>query len=124
MNRHVHLRTAIPGLLLSTLMGSLCAFDMAAAAEPSTDFVTRRINYSDLDLSRKAGAAALYSRIKSAARQVCDPLGASELWVSYTQVRLCVHQAIDRAVADVNAPALTSYHQARTGQPLRLAVAE
>jgi UrcA family protein len=123
MNRLLNVRTAVPALLLSTLMGALGAIDMAAAAEPTPEIATRRINYSDLDLSRTAGAAALYRRIKSAARQVCDPMDSRAFGISYTAMHACVQQAIARAVADVNAPVLTSYHQAATGQPVRLAVA-
>jgi UrcA family protein len=123
MYRAAVLRSIVPVLLLSALAGTLVNVDIAAAAEPSPEFLTRHVNYSDLDLTRKAGAASLYSRIKSAARAVCDPIGGDVFQQSYSRMHGCVEQAIARAVADVNAPALTSYHAAVTGRPMRLAEA-
>ena len=55
----------------------------------------------------------LYTRIRSAAKAVCLPEynWLMEMRELSTQ---CREQAIARAVADVNAPALTAYYQGRT----------
>jgi len=80
MRRQTNMRIAIPGLLLSTLLGSLSACTDAVAAEQAAEVATRRVGYADLDLTRDAGAAALYSRIHFAARQVCEPVSAAWTW--------------------------------------------
>jgi UrcA family protein len=121
MRRYVNMKTAIPGLLLSTLLGSLCACTDAVAAEQAIEVATRRVSYADLDLTRDAGAAALYSRIHLAARQVCEPESGSWTWKVLEPTHRCIEAAITRAVADVNAPALTSYYLVKTKQTIHLA---
>lgn len=121
MRRYTTMKIAIPGLLLSTLLGSLSACTDAAAAEQATEVATRRVSYADLDLTRNAGAAALYSRIHFAARQVCEPVSVAWTWKVLDPARRCIEAAITRAVADVNAPELTGYYLAKTGQTIDLA---
>jgi UrcA family protein len=99
------------------LLSSLSA--AAAAVEPG-EVATRRVNFADLDLTRSAGVAVLYARIKSAAGEVCEPVNAGAL-ESVMLSHRCTEQAIARAVADVNAPGLTSYYLAKTRQTITLA---
>jgi UrcA family protein len=117
MPRHLNMKTAIPCTLLAMLLGSLSV--AAAAVEPG-EVATRRVNFADLDLTRSAGVAVLYARIKSAAGEVCQPVNAREV-ESVMRSNRCTPQAIARAVADVNAPALTSYYLAKTRQVITLA---
>lgn len=117
MSRHLNMKTAIPCTLLAMLLSSLSA--AAAAVEPG-EVATRRVNFADLDLTRSAGVAVLYARIKSAAGEVCEPVNARAL-ESVERSHRCTEQAIARAVADVNAPALTSYYLAKTRQTITLA---
>ena len=63
------------------------------------------VHFADLNVSRPEGAAALYSRIRSAAKQVC--------WREQTrsidatrQLDACIAAAITEAVNTVNQPAL------------------
>lgn len=86
---------------------------LAATSAEHFDVSRRTVNFADLDVSRSAGAAVLYSRIRSAARDVCEPAIARE---SMSRTIRCMDAAIARAVADVNAPALTSYHLAKTNR--------
>jgi UrcA family protein len=120
MRHYTIKRTVIPYLLfLATAMGAAAA---SAAECEIADGVRRcHVHYADLDLSRSPDAAALYSRIRSAAREVCEPVVASTRLESATRARQCVAQSIDRAVADVNAPALTSFHLAKTAQSIKVA---
>jgi UrcA family protein len=68
------------------------------------------VPFRDLDLSKIEGVTKLYGRISHAARDVCDPL---ETW--YPQkYRACVDKAIADAVAKVNRPLLSQYHQLHT----------
>jgi UrcA family protein len=117
MSRHLNMKTAIPCTLLAILLSSLSA--AAAAVEPG-EVATRRVNFADLDLTRSAGVAVLYARIKSAAREACEPVNSRELeWVMRSHG--CAEQAITRAIVAVNAPALTSYYLAKTRQTITLA---
>jgi UrcA family protein len=83
---------------------------LAFGAAISDDPPQRTVNYGDLDLSHTAGAAALYSRIKSAAHAVCEPQLDHEL-VMRTNYERCVDAAIGRAVAEVNAPVLAALYR-------------
>jgi UrcA family protein len=123
MRRYLNLKTAIPFTLLTILLGSLNACADATATERGADVPSRRVRFADLDLTRGAGAAVLYSRIHSAAREVCEPAIVSfpQKWMVGT--RRCVDEAIARAVADVNTPALTSYYLAKT-KPTTIKVAQ
>ena len=71
------------------------------------------VKFQDLDLSKIDGATALYARISHAARVVCDPLASREIGLA-EKYRDCMNKAIGDAVASVNRPLLSQYHQART----------
>lgn len=83
------------------------AFTSAAQANvPSRDPYHRVVKYYDLDLTRSADAQKLHARIRSAAREVCKPKGTmADVYVART--RECIRTSIAKAVADVNAPALS-----------------
>jgi UrcA family protein len=89
----------------------------ASVAGPSDQFVSDGVNkyivrFPDLDLSKIAGAKTLYSRISLAARIVCRPLEGGDLQRA-EQHQACVDQAVAGAVANVNRPLLSQYHQLR-----------
>ena len=111
------MRASFYCVLLATLMGST----LAAATEMTADVRTRVVQFADLDLTRSAGVMVLYARIKSAARQVCEPINDRDVGASQA-ARKCVEESIARAVADVNAPALTGYHLAKTWQTITVAL--
>jgi UrcA family protein len=69
----------------------------------------RVVNFGDLDLGQKAGVMTLYSRIKSAAREVCEPLDGIKVNLLHKRYD-CKQNAVERAVAEVNSPALTNYY--------------
>ncbi len=83
----------------------------AAPAEHSTAnwSVTYPVRYSDLDVSTMQGAKTLYSRIRFAAETLC----ASAATWGKEEGETCVNKAIDDAVAHVNLPLLSQYHQLR-----------
>lgn len=110
MSRYLNLKTAIPCTLLAMSLGSLSA--VAVAIQPGDDPPARRVDYADLNLASRAGAVALYARIKSAAAEVCEPVNARAL-ESFLSSRRCTEQAVARAVAYVNAPELTNLHLAK-----------
>jgi UrcA family protein len=114
-------KIAVPCALLAILVGPLSACAAAHAAPPAYDVATRTVKYGDLDLSRTAGAASLYSRIQTAARAVCDSPISSGVREALLLSRHCMEQSIARAVADVNAPTLTNYYAMKTKHAVMLA---
>jgi UrcA family protein len=91
---------------------ALCTFLLAngaSAGEPQK--VSKIVSYADLDLSKPAGAQALYNRIKRAAREVC---GSADYYKNVSPPkawRECVDTAVADAVAEVDRPSLTALHQ-------------
>ena len=75
-----------------------------------------KVTYADLDVSKPAGAAALYSRISSAAGDVCRDRDHGSL-SSKLNFNRCVHQAIADAVTDVSQPALYSVYNSKNPAP-------
>jgi UrcA family protein len=104
--RHLNQKLAFP---CGLLMMSLASMGASAAAPASGGEVpVYHVNYADLDLAHRAGADALFARIKSAARRVCEPAAESEPF-RFAQLReqRCIEKAIADAVADVGSPLLT-----------------
>jgi UrcA family protein len=84
----------------------------AGAALPA-----RVVRFDDLNLGQPRGVAMLYGRIQAAAAQVCGDAQRVGSRIVSTAWQVCVAKAVDRAVAQVDRPALTAYHEARTGAP-------
>ena len=120
MRHLMNSKTAAPCALLAILLGTLSACADTYAA-PGYEVATRTVKYGDLDLSRTAGAAHLYSRIQTAARAVCGSPVSSGVREALLLSRHCMEQSIARAVADVNAPTLTSYYLMKTKHAVMLA---
>ena len=81
-----------------------------SATNASLTYVVR---FADVDLSKIDGAIALYARIHQAAGTVCRPLESRQLSLAEKH-RACMDRAIADAVASVNRPLLSQYHQLRT----------
>ena len=112
MSRLLKMNTAI-ACMLAVVASPLAAVAMQAGqqnAEPAK----RVVNFADLDLSRDSGVSTLYSRITSAAREVCRPV---DFWTERMWRPDCRDDAVARAVADVKSPALTSFYLARNKGP-------
>ena len=108
--------------LMLAIAASTCLLGGTARAQPVTvnEVVVRpaaggdvrtqaeTVSYADLDLGHEAGARALLARIKSAAKRVCGTApDARDTDPSY---RKCVDRALDRAVTEVNRPAVNALH--------------
>lgn len=89
----------------------------AAAAQVSAselqgpDVVVR---YGDLDLSTRAGAETLYSRIQLAAAQVCRGSDSFDLIMRAAAVR-CQNALVAHAVANVPSPQLAAVYESHHG---------
>lgn len=69
------------------------------------------VNYADLDISRRAGAEILITRMRGAAAQVCGPAPDARDLVLYPLYRACLAETLARGVASVNSPMVTElYH--------------
>jgi UrcA family protein len=90
----------------------------ASAGNSNSQFVSDGVNsyivrFPDLDLSKIDGATVLYRRLRQAAAIVCSPLESERLGMA-AQYQACVGQAIAGAVASVNRPMLSQYHESQT----------
>lgn len=88
-----------------------------AAAAPralATETVTQVVRFADLDITTAVGATDLYGRILAAARSVCRKAQDDEALT-------CKTRAVERSVADVGSPLLTSIHRALTNQTQEVA---
>jgi UrcA family protein len=105
-------------------IAALMTFSYPAAAQPGaahlvitgeeSPWVTQTsvTHLGDLDLSRSSGAHEALARIHTAARRVCSPIdGAVQGAGQFEMFNACVAQAELRAVAEVDAPALTSLYR-------------
>jgi UrcA family protein len=109
----------IKRILISALIaGLVCAGEAALfAADTSAAELTQSVtvHFADLNLDRPDDVAKLYHRIKIAAESSC---GARDLvltnWTDAEWER-CVDVAVAQAVARVDRPALSAYHQRRSG---------
>ena len=95
--------------------GNALAQQATAVASPTehstTDWLaTYPVRYSDLDISKMKGAKTLYLRIRYAAETLCE---STATW-GKKEGAACVRKAIDDAVARVNSPLLSQYHQLRS----------
>jgi UrcA family protein len=95
------------------LCGALTVSMLPATARAADDkFLTQKVSFDDLDISKPAGAKVLYHRIVKAAYVVCPDYG------NLVQQFKCVDLAIARAVKQVDSPALSAQ---RSPSVLRLA---
>jgi len=97
------------------VLGGAAIGGTALASEPATVAttnwsVTYPVRYSDLDVSTVQGAKTLYLRIRYAAETLCE---STATW-GKKEGEFCVKNAVNDAVARVNAPLLTQYSQLRS----------
>jgi UrcA family protein len=112
---------AAMALLLNVSLGS--ALSVPASADTG-DIPSVTVKFADLDISRPAGATTLYGRIQEAANLVCSAYDRSN-FAAQANFKACVGDAIGRAVAKVESPALNMVYRIKTGAsvPTRLATA-
>ena len=70
------------------------------------------VHVGDLNLDREEGIAVLFSRVRTAARQVCEAGDSRDMALTRLPQH-CVADATARAVMDINLPAVTSYYRTR-----------
>ena len=108
-------------IALATSMLSFTTLD-ARAATPADDAYSITVQFADLDLTRQAGVAKLYDRLKGAARQVCQQQASDQL-EGKQSYPTCVKRALSTAVARIDRPALSDYFTQAGGKPAAAAPA-
>jgi len=91
------------------LLAALAALTLAAPALSATPAV--RVAYADLDLTAPADAQAMLQRIRKAARQVCE--NGETTHEAVLRYDACRREAVARAVAALNAPAVKAAFDGR-----------
>lgn len=105
-------RTICFALGLAAALG----FSGLANANATSDEVRRaEVSFSDLDLSRTAGANTLYTRIQRAARNVCEVNTVPNPQALLLE-RKCMAKAMDDAVRSVDDPNLTAVYMRKVGK--------
>ena len=99
-----------------TLVAPLPAFAGAPQDEEPRQLT---VSYAGLDLNSPQGVARLYTRIRVAAESVCRDLNTREPGTRHRAWENCISSAITTAVADVNAPMLTTYASTKLGAQLK-----
>jgi UrcA family protein len=100
--------TAIACVMGTAALGTALPTSVEAEDAPS-----KTVRFSDLDITKLDGAKVLYSRIRGAARDVCE-LSTGTDPIMRAAFKACFEKAVDKAVKDVNAPMLTHLHFGNT----------
>jgi UrcA family protein len=105
---------------LTILLVALTAGATQVALADAADGVppSRRVNYSDLDISQASGVKTLYQRLVRAADMVCERYEDVELSRNQ-RYKTCVRHSLSTAIADVNNPLLTSYYESKVVMPVQ-----
>jgi UrcA family protein len=106
-------RLVIPCLALGALLGPLTARGAPTVTTRGAEAASRIVRFGDLNLDSHSGIETLYTRIKSAAKEVCEPLMFSSSH-TYLRLRRCQERAVGQAVADVQSSQLTTFHMSMT----------
>jgi UrcA family protein len=99
----------------SCLLAGAIFTPLTSLADSGDQPPTKVVRFADLNLSTRAGAAALYHRITNAAREVCEPLQPPGSVLSSGAWRSCMRTAVATAVHDVAQPLLTAYYDEHEG---------
>jgi UrcA family protein len=103
--------------LKSTLLLCLAAAAAATAyAEPEPNFGMQDstvVSLKKINFNRPGEVAALYRHITYAADRVCGPHAVPGFHFDSPRYIRCYDKAVDTAVASLDRPELTAYHQQR-----------
>ena len=101
-------------IALSVLM--LTALD-AGAADRTTTLPDITVKFTDVQLNSEADAEALYKKLRSAARGVCDDnAGGHRSMEVRTRAEKCVNAVLADAVRKIDKPLLTAVHESKTNK--------
>jgi UrcA family protein len=98
-------------LLVSALA---VAASSVAMADALVNVKSETVRYDDLRLTSQVGVAVLYGRLRGAADRACGPSDSADL-PGKARYRTCYDGALAKAVATVDHPGLTQYHELKRG---------
>jgi UrcA family protein len=108
-------------------VAAIASISSMSISRADSDLPSVAIHYAASALGSGQGAAALYRKLKMAARMVCkaDLLSTSIVTqhVASLKQQQCIDNAVATAVARVNVPAFTAYANAQSSVPTRYIVA-
>jgi UrcA family protein len=106
------MRSKIHMLLLSAV--AVCGSSLAMA-DSQVAVKTETVRYDDIRLISAVGAAVLYGRLNGAAARACGGPVETVPLAQRQRYKVCVDDAVAKAVADVNNPMLTWYLESKRG---------
>jgi UrcA family protein len=112
-NATSHVRMVVPRITLGMMICgivSAAAVGAASAATEDDGSPALTVKYDPTTLNTDQGARQLYSRLESAANELC-PQYASEGRLPSPAARECRKQAVARAVMKINNPRLVAVYQ-------------
>jgi UrcA family protein len=109
---HSNFAARSAALLLTCILVGTHAF--AGNSDPVS---SETVKYQDLNIDSLAGVTALYQRIHSAAKRVCD-VDRDRNLAMQEKAQTCTSKAEAGAVALVNSPSLTTYYQMKTARQI------
>lgn len=80
--------------MLNKTLFAVGLFGLALSASQPAFAGTREVGYGDLDLSTKEGQAKLDSRLRAAAKQVCDLRSPNLQRTEFASARTCYAKAL------------------------------
>jgi len=113
----------LPRVITTAMLAALAlSCGTVCLAGDQVEVNQRLVKFGDLDLSHRKGAAALYSRIANAARDVCG--WSIDQVFRETEVQHCIDKAIADSVTRVGHPQLIAIYNANNRQPLPMVLAK
>ena len=100
--------------------GAACADHPVRQASVAGEQLSVTVRYGDLDLGGDEGARVLYSRLRAAANQVCDPLDSRDLYLQAAR-RACYRNALDNAVLRLGNARVAALHSGDDRGPVPVA---
>jgi UrcA family protein len=94
--------------LAIVLVAPPVSYAQSVAAQP-----TVAVRYADLNLDTHSGVKTLFSRIQTAADEVCQQYGPQGSLIPSAAHRSCTKDAVAAAVRKVDSPRLTAYYSER-----------
>jgi UrcA family protein len=98
---------------IAAALGAACALALLPTPGFAREADTRSVmvHYSDLNLNTEAGAAALYSRLVRAARNVCEDPAEVVAIGQMQDIDKCRKETLADAVDSVDRPLLTEVYE-------------
>lgn len=106
-------KISLAGSALMTAL--LLAAGNAGAADRTATSADIAVKFSDVQLNTEADAEALYKKLRSAARAVCDDnAGGHRTLEIRSRAEKCTSQVLADAVRRIDKPMLSALHQTKT----------